>query len=314
MKMMWQKVAGERNECRQVTFGPWLLECTSFGSVKGIETANQIARATAYSKILKSKCLQFLPNRLLRSVHTPRTVLRCGLAHGSMRSPAKSKPCVHQPSGNSAVPCAAVNSCATCAMNSSNGWRFKRIFANLIYMCCVLCDDCVVIYLCVCVCACEDYDWWKEQTLQEHDWIFVWGPLFGKPIEICSPGTLFVFLAEARSATNDAKPPWNSRSRFYHLSSSFLMFFTSLTWSFSLSPTFDLAQRHKLWHERHAELEFENRIPLQSMEVSRRSLESPYSYFSKGALFASFFWLCCSLANSASSLALARPSWNSGQG
>lgn len=142
----------------------------------------------------------------------------------------------------------------------------------------VLCDYCVIIcnYISVCVCACvrtmtDERNKPIKSTTESLSGVPCFDHQDGKPIEICSPGTLFVFLAEARSATNDAKPPWNSRSRFYHLLysfiiilSSFLMFFTSLTWSFSLSPTFDLAQRHKLWHERHAELEFENPIPLQT--------------------------------------------------
>ena len=36
-----------------------------------------------------------------------------------------------------------------------------------------------------------------------------------KLLEICSQGTLFVLLAEARSATKDAKPPWSSRLRIH---------------------------------------------------------------------------------------------------
>ena len=69
-----------------------------------------------------------------------------------MRSPAKSKPCVHQPSGNSVVPCAAVNSCG----NMCNElFQWLEVQENIckfdLY---VLCDDCLIIYLYIYISVC----------------------------------------------------------------------------------------------------------------------------------------------------------------
>lgn len=113
--------------------------------------------------------------------------------------------------------------------------------------------------------------------------------------------TLFVFFAEARSATSDAKPPWakcgicrlgvhlqHCEEGMYIQAHRILMHILN-TWAV-LAPS-----------------------DISNIEFPRKPTSSYYEHIwpcrTVALLAASFFWLCCSFANSANSLARARPSW-----